>query len=262
MKGLQMKVLDLGYMELAGSELMAGLGPDVIRSPMSAVLIRHPQCGYILYDTGNDDRWEETYPEEVKASFPIRKLVTIEDALRREGIGPEDIRYLVLSHLHIDHAGGLKFFQNTEAGRQVIVAEDELKDGLYRVHLVPDGKDGVYVRKLFAGLDGIGYSPVKEERKLADGVNLFVQKSHTKGLIGVELELEERGTVLLCGDAVYTEEAFERELPPGGGLNTSSAAFENNVRRLKEMVQKKHARIFFGHDARQAEEWEQQGWIS
>lgn len=262
MKDLKLKILDLGAMEFAGEQLVTGLGKAVIRSPMSAVLIDHPDRGYILYDTGNDDNWRETYPENIQKTFPITRLVSIQEALRKEGLETKDISCLILSHLHIDHAGGLKYFQNTKAGAHVIVAEDELRDALYRVHLIPDGKDGVYVRRLYAGLDGIGYSPIQGEVKLAEGITLFVQQSHTKGLIGMKVELENRGTVVFTGDTVYTREAFERELPPGGELNTSSSAFQNNVHRLKQMIKEAGAEAFFGHDAAQADEWEKQGWIS
>lgn len=262
MKNLQIKILDLGYMEMQKQELVAGGGAQVVRSPMTAVLIRHPELGYVLYDTGNDDAWESTYPQHVRETFRIEKFISIRQALAAEGLAPEDISQLILSHLHLDHAGGLKFFQNTPAGKKVIVAEKEARDAFYRVNLPADGVDGVYVRRLFCNLDGIGFAPVNGELALGEGLTLFEQDSHTAALLGMRVELEQAGTVIFCGDTVYTAESYEKQLPPGGELNSSSQRFQDNLRVLEQMVKRTHGTLFFGHDARQAAEWQAKGWIS
>ena len=262
MKGIRIKILDLGYMEMEKQELISGGGSGITQSPITAVLIQHPEAGWLLYDTGNDDAWETTYPAHVRETFRIKRLITIRQALAAEGLEPRDISRLVLSHLHLDHVGGLKFFQGTPAGRQVIVAEEEARDAFYRVNLTPDGIDGVYVRRLFCGLEGIGFSPMRGERELAEGIMLFTQDSHTAALIGMRVELEETGLVLFCGDTVYTRESYEKQLPPGGELNSSSQRFLDNLNRLKQEAERTHASIFFGHDARQAAEWQAKGWIS
>jgi N-acyl homoserine lactone hydrolase len=48
----------------------------------------------------------------------------LEARLKSLGLGPEDFRYVVQGHLHTDHAGGLRLFQ--QAGTTVLVHEDEL----------------------------------------------------------------------------------------------------------------------------------------
>ena len=40
-------------------------------------------------------------------------------------MGPDDFRYVVQSHLHADHAGGLRLFQ--EAGAEIVVHEAEYR---------------------------------------------------------------------------------------------------------------------------------------
>lgn len=35
----------------------------------------------------------------------------IDYQLKEKGIDKEDIKYIIISHLHPDHIGGLKFFQ-------------------------------------------------------------------------------------------------------------------------------------------------------
>lgn len=261
MKGLEIKILYLGYLATIGEELVAGLGNKPFRSPVSAVLMRHPKSGYILYDTGNDDNWENTYSESIKKLFPVVGQVTIKEALELEGIKPDDINMLILSHLHFDHAGGLKFFQGTKAGRQVIVSGAELKDALYRVNLSPEGMSGAYFRKLFCGLDNVGFSPVAGRKEIAEGITLFEQHSHTAGVLGMEITLEEAGTLIFTGDTIYTKNSYAKLLPPGGDLNTSTKAFINNIEMIKNEEKGKNATVIFGHDPLQCEEWTQKGWI-
>lgn len=261
MKGLEIKILYLGYLATIGEELMTGLGNKPFRSPVSAVLIRHPESGYILYDTGNDDNWKNTYSENVKKLFPVFDQVTIKEALEAERICTDEIDTLILSHLHFDHVGGLKFFQGTKAGERVVVSDAELKDALYRVNLSPDGMSGAYSGKLFCGLDGIRFHPVTGRREIAEGVILFEQHSHTAGVLGMEITLEEAGTLIFTGDTVYTERSYTKMLPPGGDLNTSTEAFRNNIELIKKEEQTRNATVIFGHDPIQCEMWSQKGWI-
>ena len=91
-----------------------------IKFPSLFALIRHPEFGVILYDTGYSHRFfEET------CNFPYRlySLITpvifkSEDSavsqLQKEGIKPEDIKYIIISHFHGDHIGGLKDFPNAQ----------------------------------------------------------------------------------------------------------------------------------------------------
>ena len=64
-----------------------------------------------------------------------------------------DIDIIILSHLHFDHAGGLRYFRRTKAIQSVWVAEEELKNAWYEVMT---GRQGSYIRELF-DVEGIVY---------------------------------------------------------------------------------------------------------
>lgn len=261
MEKLKLKILDLGYLTSKKTELMETDCDIKVKSPVSAVLIRHPQLGNNLYDTGNDDVWQCTYSEHIKEIYPVGKAVTITEALKKEGLQVNDIDILILSHMHFDHVGGLKFFQNTKAGKKVIVPEEDLMEALFQVFVKDKEHSGAYLKELFYDLDGITFHPVSENVSLAEDLTLFVQKGHTPGLLGMKVHLQDTGTVIFCGDTVYTEEAYRRELPPGGDINNDSREFLQNLKRLKQMQSEGHAVLFFGHDAKQCEEWIKKGWI-
>jgi N-acyl homoserine lactone hydrolase len=95
--------------------------------PTYAWAIEHDE-GVIVVDTGQGKHLLETgkslHPYirwEVK--FQIEREEEIGPRLRNLGIGPKDVKRVVLTHLHMDHDGGLAHFPNTE----ILVSRRELR---------------------------------------------------------------------------------------------------------------------------------------
>lgn len=259
---LRMKILDLGQMKFEKYRLVETKDHhEMIISPMLAVLIQHPTLGNILFDTGNDDAWKETYSKEIKETYPITVYRSIVDCLDDVGLTPQDINIIIISHLHFDHTGGLKFFANTKSIKKVIVSDDDMKEAFELTGLTPNGTYGAYVRKTFTDIPGISFNPINETVNLAPEITLFVQRAHTAGCIGLKIDLENNGSIIISSDAVYTSESFEKGIPPEGSLNRDSKEFLNNRHRLLYMKSKFNASVFFGHDYEQATEWQNRGWI-
>ena len=257
MQGLRLKVLDLGDMTFSKNELIQVRDPgEMVVSPALAVLIHHPEAGYLLYDTGNDPDWYATYSPAMKQIYPISRLISIRSALAAEGLTPEQISLLALSHLHFDHAGGLRQFAGTRAGQQVVVARAELD---FAVRACRE-EGSAYIAPLFHQIPGISFRTVSGPCALAQGVTLLPLCCHTPGIMGLQVELAS-GTVLFTSDTVYTQEAFRKRLPPGGAIN-SAGDFLTNLQVLEELAARLPARLFFGHDIQQARQWQAQGWIS
>ncbi len=84
--------------------------------PSLVAVVRHPEHGVLLYDTGYSPRFfEETarFPDAVYArTTPVRCAPqdTASAQLDRAGIAPQEVRTVVLSHLHADHVGGARDF--------------------------------------------------------------------------------------------------------------------------------------------------------
>ena len=219
----------------------------MIQSPVNAILIRHPEIGNILYDTGNSPDYGQEYPTPVLETYPISEFISIEEALRLHDLAVNDIDMLILSHLHFDHAGGLCYFTGAKAIRNVIVSEDELKHAYFSV---VTGKGGAYVKELFY-IEGIRYVPYQSELRLAEDILLFAQKSHTPGCTGMVLDTEEQGTVLVTSDTIYTEDSYKMELPPGGDINATTEEFYTNLEKIKKMQAETDAKLIYGHDLEQ-----------
>jgi glyoxylase-like metal-dependent hydrolase (beta-lactamase superfamily II) len=91
--------------------------------PIYAFVIEHPE-GLIVVDTGETARaaepgyfpwWHPYY------RFGVREWVQPEEEIgpqmRAMGFDPGDVRWVLLTHLHTDHAGGLSHFPKAEGVR-------------------------------------------------------------------------------------------------------------------------------------------------
>src|SRR5436190_9555802 len=96
--------------------------------PIYAYAIEHPE-GVIVVDTGETarvtepgyfPRWHPVFRFAVREEVPPEQ--EIGPQLEGLGIPPSDIRRVVMTHLHTDHAGGLYHFPNTD----ILVARAEL----------------------------------------------------------------------------------------------------------------------------------------
>src|SRR5437899_3840686 len=110
--------LDAGRQHLDGGA-MFGIVPKALwarRAPpdernriplaLRCLLIEHDD-GLVLIDTGignkEDSKFIDIYGVENAGQNGRTRL---EDALRELGHGPDDIRWVINTHLHFDHAGG------------------------------------------------------------------------------------------------------------------------------------------------------------
>jgi len=259
MSNIKIKVLDLGQMEFEKYRLVATDDhSEFIISPMVAFLVQHPTLGNVLFDTGNDDGWKDSYPEWVKKEFPITRHRSILECLCEEGLTPGDIDILILSHMHLDHVGGLNRFANTKCAKGVIIAEADLREAFYTSGLSKDS-GGFYIRSTFSNIPGVEFKPINGELKLADDLVIFEQKAHTPACLGLRINLKNTGTVLVVSDTVYTQESYDYCRGPEGALQDLN--FADNINALKEMQKKYDAKIIFGHDYAQATECQERGWI-
>ncbi len=88
--------------------------------PIYAWVIEHPE-GIVVVDTGETartaeksyfPRWHPFY--RLSTRFYVCPDDEIGPQLRRLGIAPRDVHWVVLTHMHTDHAGGLAHFPASE----------------------------------------------------------------------------------------------------------------------------------------------------
>ena len=106
-----------GYCTNNLKRVFKGFDKTIVNFYAGVFLIKHKKLGYILYDTGysmdilkNNLKY---FLYRFANPITLKKEDMIDYQLKEKGIDKEDIKYIIISHLHPDHIGGLKFFPNS-----------------------------------------------------------------------------------------------------------------------------------------------------
>ena len=222
--------------------------------PVYCVYIEHPELGRVLFDTGVNLNYEQSWNPTMKSLYKIRYLNSLEDKLSELGTSPDQIDLLIISHLHYDHAGNIRLFSGTEAGKHILISEAEAKEAFVKVNLDDTGYSGDYLKREFCDIPGIGYELINGDVHLADGLDLFVQPGHTPGVIGMRIETEQSGTYLFCSDACYSAFNFgpPTRLP---GLVMDAEGYRTNMEKIRKMKEQYRAKMVFAHDCKDFNTW-------
>lgn len=254
-------VLDLGYEKLDKTFLVAGCtsartynpNPQAIwqEIPIQAYLIDHPD-GYILFDTGCDPEFKKNWPPFIEEQSPyyVTEEQHLLNRLAQLNVKPEEIKYIVMSHLHVDHAGCLKFFKNAT----VYVNNDEfvntvvnyVKGDDLNVHVPEDIRGFIDAKLKWRTL-----MPDEKEVEIAKGVTVLnFGSGHSWGMLGMKVELENTGNLLAVADAVYMKENVEPTIQVPG-IIYDSVGFVKTAQYILDYAKKNNCKLLYGHDIEQ-----------
>src|SRR5215472_8114363 len=181
-------------------------------APVSFYVITHPH-GNIIFDTGNNDK-TITDPDgwwgPLAKGFGLK--MTKDDAipaqLAKIGLKTDDIKYVVVGHLHLDHGGNVSQFPNAT----LVAQNDELKAAWW-----PDvGYSLYYIPGDFADTKKMNIIRLEGDLDLfGDGTfRIFRAAGHTPGSQFVVVRLPKTGSVILTSDVVYLKENLDKNLIP------------------------------------------------
>ena len=192
-------------------------GSDVIEAPFLWYLVRHPEQGVVLIDTGVPR--DVSYPGFLGLLFGKLRPADqpFDEQLRSRDVDPADVRLVLMTHLHADHTAGMPMLPNAEfvIGRREWAAVTEskpMRNGSVGDHLPPADR----VRPLDVATDGEPHGPFARTHDLfGDGsVRLVATPGHSPGHLSVLLDRGEGGKVLVVGDAAYTLESIRTQTLP------------------------------------------------
>ncbi|MFD0706295.1 AttM family quorum-quenching N-acyl homoserine lactonase [Photorhabdus akhurstii] len=215
--------------------------------PIPFFLLTHPN-GHTLIDGGNAVE-TATDPKGywgniTKAYWPVmREDEGCVAQVKKLGIDPADIRYVVQSHLHLDHTGAIGRFPNATH----IVQRRE-----YEYAYTPDWfSAGGYIRKDF-DRPGLKWEFLDGERNdmfdvYGDGtLKTIFTPGHSPGHQSLLVTLPNSGSLLLTIDAAYTLDHWEERALPG--FLTSATETVRSVQKLQHLAKRTNAIVVTGHD--------------
>ena len=254
LQGMRLYVFSSGWLTLDKSGLQTG-ATGKITVPVAFFLIKHPK-GNVLFDTGNNDKiiTDPTYWGPLATALePGRSPdVAIDAQLDKIGVKPSDINYVVVGHMHLDHAGNVGKF----ATATIVYQRDEIVNAFWP----KPGFGCCYITGDFAMLrNDVGQSSPNRQKVIelngdldlfGDGsIYIHRQVSHTPGSQMMLVRLPKTGPVVLTSDVCYLMENLQKDILPSVGLAYNPAGILDGYAWIKHLMSAEGADVIFAHDA-------------
>jgi glyoxylase-like metal-dependent hydrolase (beta-lactamase superfamily II) len=199
--GLEVHVLDLGDIELDTSFLVLAQDPGRRQQvPTFGFLITGGEAPVVV-DTGFS---EPSIMHNLGMEGWWRDGQGMENALERHVLKMEDVRYVLHTHLHIDHAGYDDHFPMDTT--TVVINRRELEYSASG--LMGEQYPAPYIKHLIDRLHHEGGAlrlldlEVVPHEEIIPGVRVEAAGGHTEGSMNVLVDTDE-GVACICGDVVY-----------------------------------------------------------
>ena len=231
-----------GFEILPKSISVRGADPRFILSEPVFVYLLDTEDGWVLLDAGlNPDngrdvaRVQERFGRFGLTPPVIRDAHLLEPQLAAIGVATADIKHVVLSHLHYDHAGCLALFQHA----LVWIQRREFE------HAFGPEPGFAYFRDEYA-IPGLQWRCCEGDWELMPGVRFIDTRGHTEGHQSALVELPETGNVVLPFDAGDLQENFDREVLPGESCDDAAALAA--LLRIKALAAQPRTIVLLFHD--------------
>lgn len=225
--------------------------------PINVWVIEHPE-GPIVVDTGipanaNKRIWFPPFMPLLQqaATFDMTSEQEVGPQLSRLGIAPDDVRRVVLTHLHQDHDGGLHHFPKAE----FIVSKDEWAaaagfKGRMNGYLNQRWPD--WFEPTIVDFDRSPFGPFPGQYQLTDfaDVHLVPTPGHSAGHMSVIVE-EGDFSIFFAGDTSYTDDLLLAGKTDGVAIDP--AAQQDSHQRILAYAEQNPTVYLPSHDPGAAE---------
>jgi len=253
-EGMRLYVFSSGWLHIDKALLQSGASVK-IAVPVAFFLVKHPK-GNILFETGNNDKviTDPTYWGPLAAILTPESRtpdLAIDAQLGKIGLKPSDINYVILGHMHIDHAGNVGKFPTAT----VVYQRDEIVNAFWP----KPGFAWSYITGDFAMLrNDVGQANPARQKVIelegdldlfGDGsVTIHRQVGHTPGSQMALVRLPKTGPVILTSDTCYLMENLQKDILPNVLLAYSPAGILDGYAWIKRLMATENADVIFAHD--------------
>ncbi|MDD5168576.1 MAG: MBL fold metallo-hydrolase [Syntrophales bacterium] len=221
-----------GFGSVAKGLFVQGAGVRSIRFPIISVLIERDR-DLVLFDTGIGTRIDEEMRPLIyrgnlffhrcvmRTQFDPQRDALVHQMLRL-GFQPSDVKHVILSHLHWDHAGGMRDFP--DAHYIINRKEWDFATRLTGMRLFKNA----FIKEQFCGqaldIELVETDPAKPLLTFPGSCDLFGDGSmllvdlpgHSPGLMGLYLKMPSGRRFLFSADCFYFPEGMEQRIPKSG----------------------------------------------
>ncbi|MXV80307.1 MAG: N-acyl homoserine lactonase family protein [Chloroflexi bacterium] len=214
------------------------------RCPALSYVIDHPDAGLILFETGIAPTWaSEWLPDwlQMLNLDAITREVCLEAVLQQRNLAPEDFSHVIQGHLHADHAGGLRLFE--DAGATIVVHEDEWR------HVVTNVADAdeFFIRADWNFVSRAPQMLMYGDQEIAKDLWCISLPGHTPGTMGILARLDQTGWVLLTSDAMFFHDTLGPP-PANSPIDMDTEAWNHSIDKIATIAADRDAFLLPGHD--------------
>jgi len=163
------------------------------------------------------------------------------NACKAAGLSSDDVKIVVLTHLHWDHVGGFDVFKNA----RFLVQREEIE---YAIAPLPCHQS-IYYEKSLGKPEFVDYldriDVIEGDREIEAGVRLISIPSHSPGFQGVLVDTE-KGRYFVAGDAVGLFECWETVPHVPSSIFVNLADYYESIDRIEKVADY----VLPGHDGR------------
>ena len=234
---MKLYVFESAKMHVPDRGMMSGRPSGVpVTIPVPFYLIDHPK-GLALFDTGMKlDNW----PSQYRPDGDQRPDQMIDLQLANIGYKPDDIKYVIMSHLHLDHAGGMPLFPKST----FIVRKSELRAAWW-----PEAFQVHYIFDDYKDTRGFNYIELDDTEAFdvfQDGSVICIDtKGHSQGHQSLVVNLPNSGKFVLTADAAAMAEILDEGVLPSVAWNAEEAL--RSLRKVQHM-KREGAIVLMAHD--------------
>ncbi len=250
-----------GTMCPLGGRWFTGDGPVALRGKMVArVLVAETRAGIVLIDTGLGTEDSKRLPSAYRlvTGPTLDPTETAVARLRALGLDPNDVTHIVLTHLDLDHAGGISDFPRAQIhvhDRELDAALAQATAAERRRYLPSQWAHGPrWVRHREDGETWKGLASVRAIHAVDDELLLVPMHGHTRGHTAVAVRAGDRW-IVHAGDAYFHrgELLDPPRCPRALRLFQSASCFDDRARRanqarLRELAKAPDVKLVCSHD--------------
>ncbi|MGL1889715.1 MAG: MBL fold metallo-hydrolase [Reichenbachiella sp.] len=178
-----------------------------------AILIQHPK-GTFVFDTGLGSEIKGQFHDHFsfldRQLFNFTKLNSLKETLISNNFDTASIDFIIPTHLHFDHASGIEDFS-----KATIWTTKEEYDHAFSPEAIPpafikEQYDADFIKWKFMDFSNTDYEIFKESYDVFnDGTVVLVKlPGHTKGSVGMFVNLKSGKRYFFTGDLTWAAEAF------------------------------------------------------